>query len=511
MYFIIFLLINVALSQTCFGVPISNSSICSGKGLCVTIDTCSCYSGFSGLNCEVSAPSFCNWKVNSQTMTNYYPLLDINSLSFQNNILKFDIVTPLVIDRLQSFIYIQYTNNSDCLFPGIFSYNTLDTTLPCSNRFSYALPWDKGIKCGWNQKKLNDITIYYGNIFVSQLENIGYIRGYPIQRTILRVIPIMISFHTSVVISTNIKVVAPIKLNALVYKQEYNSAISPIGVIEFYTTLQYPYMIDTSSPYTILSPAGITSSIMDISQDKCNENEECVQIFRIQLNIQETCLFTGNYIASFNIKCNPLFSYTCPISQSNKAQVTISANSENFCASAYIDIQLSSGLQSYRDENFLYPRSTYLIGDLTYFKATINSQITKIITLTIIRVECQNTIKSTVLYDYGKTNDGIANKFELGPYSGTMATFQFQVSNSMMGDVLGYDGGLNVTALIQVKYLGVDGMTTSSVIKNVNSIKQTGSNQISKIGSQLIVTKINCSSSNNFISFFFLFLIIFIV
>eukprot|EP01080_Neovahlkampfia_damariscottae_P000904 gene904-9814_t len=44
-------------NSTCFGKTNSNSSICSGNGICISYNKCKCYFGSSGNECEITQPS----------------------------------------------------------------------------------------------------------------------------------------------------------------------------------------------------------------------------------------------------------------------------------------------------------------------------------------------------------------------------------------------------------------------------------------------------------------------
>ncbi len=43
---------SVRAQETCFGIPDNDPDVCSGNGICIAPDTCSCYAGYAGPQCE---------------------------------------------------------------------------------------------------------------------------------------------------------------------------------------------------------------------------------------------------------------------------------------------------------------------------------------------------------------------------------------------------------------------------------------------------------------------------
>jgi hypothetical protein len=50
----------VLLNMFCFGIPSSNSSVCSGRGSCIAPDSCSCQQNYFGTKCEFTTCSGIN-------------------------------------------------------------------------------------------------------------------------------------------------------------------------------------------------------------------------------------------------------------------------------------------------------------------------------------------------------------------------------------------------------------------------------------------------------------------
>lgn len=184
-------LFSFVVSETCFGISSTSLNVCSSKGLCVSKDLCSCYSGFGGSQCEIQAPSTCQWNIVSQSKVDYFPTMDISSLSLLNDHLEFTIKAPLVRERYNRTVYVENLSYSNCKYPGKNAENILDVSNPCYNKFHLRIPIEEAKECGWRQEKLsNGKTLYSGNIYVDEQESIGSLRGYPLKRTMNRVIPL---------------------------------------------------------------------------------------------------------------------------------------------------------------------------------------------------------------------------------------------------------------------------------------------------------------------------------
>jgi hypothetical protein len=125
-----------------------NQENCSSSGV-ISENQCSCFSGYEGSSCETKAPPSCVWNVNTQSKTDFYPIIEHNSLKYENDNLKFNILLPLVVDRLNSTLYIQELQFSSCRYPGQYSNNKLDLSKECNNKISFNIPWEKAKNCGW--------------------------------------------------------------------------------------------------------------------------------------------------------------------------------------------------------------------------------------------------------------------------------------------------------------------------------------------------------------------------
>lgn len=147
--------------------------------------------------------------------------------------------------------------------------------------------------------------------------------------------------------------------------------------------------------------------------------------------------------------------------------IDIIANSENFCTTAYFNIELTGSLSSFQDKSCLIPKTSFLSGQTSYFKAMVNSPKATLKSTTIQRVEFTLYNSSTVLYDnYAFTSDGISKGFQIVSNGINDSIFGFNLTG--LGELTGDSNeNFRVYSTLTVQYLSIDG-TTADVIVNDN-------------------------------------------
>jgi hypothetical protein len=483
---------------SCFGVSNFYSNVCSGNGKCISKDVCSCFSGHGGLNCDIEAPLNCSWNVIPNNNTN--PTID--TLIFKNNTLFFDIITPIFDCTLNSTVYVQNTNNFiNCSFPVVNSI--IDITYPCYNRFKMIVPWEKGKHCGWVVNNTDTFIVYSSNIHIATTV-VSHFKPKPyslccgtVLNTNFSLIPISITFPTFVSVSSKLNITSPVNMIAAITKQTFTSGNPPTGSFLLLTSLQYPYLIDTNSTFSITTaPIGLTASIIEYSK-VCIENHSCDQLFNIGIIFTEACTFTGIYIATFKLKCDPNFLSNCGINTNDTIKVQISANSEDFCTVANVDIKLTGILQTFQDEQYQNTSTSFRFGSTSYYQATIISSQAKLKSSTIMRVEISNINKTSVLIDNfvisqeGKMVNFTVGNFTLQNSMSTRVQFQFDINESVI-NISSKTDNFFVTAFINVVYESIGGI----------SIGKTEKYQLKKIRNSLVVFGKNISSFNSGLNFY---------
>eukprot|EP01080_Neovahlkampfia_damariscottae_P000982 gene982-9889_t len=448
-------------AQDCFG---ASGEACSGSGTCINDNMCSCYSGFGGKLCQNKAKSSCKWNRNTMTKTDYYPIVDPKTIDFVNDKLQMSIISPLVIDRLDTKIFIQNNTYLQCAFPGGNVISDLDESGDCYNRFNYVLPWLSGKNCGWDIENTEDQRIYSGKMFIEQQENLGTIRGEQVQRYLKRVIPLSVTFQTRISLSTSIQSTSPINMFTAITRQEYVEGPPKSGLFEFITSLPYPFQLDTTDLNVAEYPIGLQPTLKDISNE-CKINEPCTQRFSMRLDVNGACSFTGSYKMNFKIKCHPLITNIddCPLTTNRDVVVEISANSESFCSVVNININLSGTLKAYQDEFHKIRKDAFLLGQSSFFKAEVSSPKATLKETKIVRVQWEKGNLTKVVYDnFEITNEGRNEKFELGPTGSNDAAFKFDLEKEYIHVFEDSNVDVKVSALLEVKYQSIDGSTETA-------------------------------------------------
>jgi hypothetical protein len=493
-FFIFALLVLFCFAQDCNSNGVKNYNFCS------------CFSGYSGTSCEMKAQPPCTWHNLTNLGTDFYPTMETNSLQFQNDILKFSILSKIVNNRLDTKIYIQqnYTDQSEiCGYPGNFSSNTLDLTGLCYNRFNYSIPWNLGKNCYWTIFKTLDEDIYSGVIYIEQKENLGSIRGIPIQRFLKSAIPMSIKFKKRITLSSNIQVSSPIDMISAITRLEYVRGPPQSGIIEFITSLAYPFVLNASSVTNVLiSTAGLSGTLVDISDPSlCLPGSPCTQKFRILVSVTSACSFTGLYKMKFNFACQP--GSQCPITYEN-ATITLDVNSENFCTVTNVNIGLNGVMNSYSDSLFQIKSNNFILGKTAYFKSVLSANAA-LQSSNLERVQVINGNSTKVAYDNGITSDGQIMGFQYtGNYSNSV-TFHLN-SFEVPADS---NAQITVEATIRVTYVNAQNDYKFDFIQSKFVMDESDGvgSQNTKVSKSIEISK----AVNGASSFCFCFLLIFLI
>jgi len=187
------------------------------------------------------------------------------------------------------------------------------------------------------------------------------------------------------------------------------------------------------------------------------------------LAIQSACSFTGLYEASFKLSCHPSITNpaNCPLDlNNNNVRIQISANSENFCTAANVNINLVGTLTSYSDNTYQVPKNAFLLDQRSYFQAQVSSPKATLKSSTLIRAQWTQGNITKVLYDNSAiTPEGTNEGFVVGPSTANTAAFNFLLSSNWMSIPVDSSSDFNVSATIQVSYQAIDGTTSNSLLE----------------------------------------------
>jgi hypothetical protein len=232
----------------------------------------------------------------------------------------------------------------------------------------------------------------------------------------------------------------------------------------------------TSNPLDVSSfPTGLIPTLVDISDaSQCVANQPCNQKYKMVLAVNGTCYFTGIYKMTFKLQCHPSIEnpINCPLDANRDINIEISANSEDFCTTVNLNIDLTGTLKSYQDETHTIVKDAFLLGQTSFFQAAVQSPKATLQENKIIRVQWDQGNLTKVLYDNSAiTSEGTIEKFVLGSFAATTANFKFDLEKAYMDIPVDSNQDFTVSALLQVKYQVIDGTTTFSSYSQSFSLK----------------------------------------
>jgi len=390
------------------------------SGICQAYDFCACGSGYSNSDNCLAATSFCpgQWANVSQLTTDNYPTLDTVYSGVRSGNLKIRLTSPLVNGRESTFLYL----SDPVLYPGCslgnWSKSFLDTP-DCAEQYDLNVPWVDAVNCGF----VEDLTtpgfaIYRNNMFVQHRDMISNFRGTPVYRDTIHTFPILIRFKTSVTVDTALNIFPPVNLLAAITRQTYDP-VSSTGVIEFTTSLQWPFELSAATLNGSPVQLNVTLGGSALSCP-ATAGAPCDQLYTLTVTPDQACSLSGNYVLLFTIVCRgspadcPLDAATAPVT------ITGVVNSENFCAGLDIDIGLTGSLEVYADNAFANLKNDFLHGQVAYFQATLSTANTA-------------TIVDSAIVEI-RISDGTTSKYlrqaSLSTLSGTSVSLADMVESS---------------------------------------------------------------------------------
>jgi hypothetical protein len=413
--------------------------------------------------------------------------------------LTIKIRTPIVNNRYETKVNIQFSDQPYCQFPGPFGSEYYISSYPCYGGVQLSIPWHYGNKkasnCSWEVTKNSYEEIYNGVVYVTQKEDIGTIGGQPLQRTVKSAFPIRITFKTSITITSSVLYNSSLIIDAAVTKLEYFNGPPKYGIIEFTTSVNYPNKI---IPSWMSTPPGLSGTVADISSP-CPNNGPCIQTFRMVISINSACSFTGSYVFNFGFGCQG--NQAC--SPQQPTNVTFNINSEDFCTTTGVNIGLSGYITAYKNELHTLTSAVFEPNSFVYFKAFMSASV-QLKSVNITRVHWTSGNETRVLFDNGTpTADGILEEFSTAGYS-----FKFKTLSSHFTMPSG--SSVQVSANVVVGYLNSANLDYFEMILSGANQQENGptDSQSSKISGVIQIQQQVSGAVMNGINIF-LFLLIF--
>jgi hypothetical protein len=389
-------------------VSLTYSIDCFGRGINHPIYGCSCFSGSYGNYCNFTSPGTCQKNTPSKLQVAYLPEMDPSEGLQMSSYLKIKIRTPIVNNRYETKVNIQFSDQAYCQFPGPYGSEYFISSYPCYGGVQLLIPWyngnNKASNCSWEVTQNSNEEIYSGVVYVSQKEDIGTIGGQPLQRTVKSAFPIRITFKKSISITSSVQYNSSLIIDAAVTKLEYVKGPPQYGIIEFTTSVNYPNKI---IPTWISTPSGLSATVTDISSP-CPNNGPCIQTFRMIISISSACSFTGSYAFNFGFGCQG--NQAC--SPQQPTNITFNINSEDFCTTTGVNIGLSGYITAYKNELHTLTSAVFEPNSFVYFKAFMSATSVQLKSVNITRVHWTSGNETRVLFDNRTlTADGILEEF----------------------------------------------------------------------------------------------------
>ncbi len=221
---------------------------------------------------------------------------------------------------------------------------------------------------------------------------------------------------------------APIDVQAAITYLGYTNGF---GVINLFTTVQYPFILQ--NPTLQISNTGLASYISINSTNNCPVNTSCITTYEIQVNETSgsTCYLNGTYNLTFNIACNSNWLQNCPL-QNNSAQIVFQVTSENLCATFTEQVSISATLNTYASGVSSVTQETFLENQMMYLRAVVTSNQVALASTYILN--CSSIFEpnsaTTLLYSGGNSS---ANTGQLST-AATNAGFSFTFNNQTQAD-----------------------------------------------------------------------------
>jgi len=458
---IISCILNLCLGFTCFGIPSPSFSACSGRGLCTSQDVCNCFSGSSGVNCQIIAPTSCfTLGPPDPLATNWPPTL--NNTFFANDTLHFEVLMPIVVGRLYTKISIQGSTNMNCTFPGLYWVNVVDP-VSCVNRYIYNAPFSIARTCGWNVTNViggtGNITeqTFRGTILVTYKEEIDINEKKRVLRVVTSGLNLELFFNAT---NGGIPIIGPgspiaaitlvkyiLGERVIIKKQELVQTSDDSGLLQIFTSQTNPFFYSSATLITI--PTGLSTPgiiyIPELSQ--CTPNTTlCNQVWEIPLVIGSACSFSGIYSVNFTQLCfngcgiGPTF-----ISFDFFVETT------DFCTERALQINLVGSLTSYNNALFNTPTTSFVVGNTAFFRVNVNSNNAIILETRIRKVFLSTAGESKLLFDLGTTQAGQLRNYMKIPSNDTHSQlFKFDLTYLQL---LQSPTLFTVTVRVQVRYI----------------------------------------------------------
>lgn len=376
---------------------------CLNNGTCVanlTTNTasCNCPRFYYGPNCQCYVPTY-------NLITDHPAVLDTQNSGF----LSKDTLYLTVNNSVKYFdTKITFVNsiNGTCDYPSpsvdVTWTRTFDADL-CVYTYEVIIPWGTAWPaCIFNRTVTDEWILFEGIMNITNEEVLNDIdlpgEDLVLTRTLIQKIPFIVRYPTSInLVVENITIYADAVIQAAVVQQYFTtSSTQPpgVGYVQLLTASVYPFKL--VSPYSLSGDA--SGATVNVSSDAANgvttcldDGTNCVQYWDIYIDpFLNACNFDGAYVFNFTISCDASRLSDCPYDSSstdNTGAIVMFLTSGDFCPVIVETVDLSGSLTSYGDFLHTDPKSNFVVDQMVYFVALVNSTKATIINSTVSMFE----------------------------------------------------------------------------------------------------------------------------
>jgi len=282
------------------------------------------------------------------------------------------VLTANILTIVIKSVLVDHRSNASISLIGSFPNCTASWTRSlseCEEIYTANIDWTLLQSCGFNATVYPDTTVLKAAINVVQIDDLGSIRGNNITRTQNTPIDVELTLSTDIKVnSSSVTVFAPISVQAAVVFVGYNSSE---GVIQLYTSVQYPFELSNLPNVTVANGA-LNVSVLVSSTNNCPTSSDCRKTYEIDVINKvgggTPCWLNGTYTLSFGkVECNPLYTTgNCSVESSETATIIFDVISDNLCGSFSQNIDISANAtssESLQGES----QDTFIQGQVMYF------------------------------------------------------------------------------------------------------------------------------------------------
>jgi len=348
----------------------------------------------------------------------------------------------------------------------------------CTESYTADIDWTMlHDNCGLSSEASSNWIYYNGTLNVEQIDVLPSIRGESVNRTMNSPFAFEISFPTNVQVqSSETTVYAPIEVDAAVVSQTYTLS-SKAGLIQLYTSVQYPFLLVPTSMTTTTSGANVAISLGQTVSCPASGPGPCNVIYNINITSSSAlCSLDGTYTANFTLQCESGIVGDCPL-QGNWVAISFEVTSSSLCGAFGNQVDISAVMLSYLDSGNTVQRNAFLEDQRMFFRVTTSSNAVSLFKTYVLNCSSIFDASSSLLYSGGSvgapgttTTVGGNADFSVGAATATSAAFSLTAT----AELFPVDPDQSANCVVEC-FLGVEYQDALSKRSVVDIVKRSAS------------------------------------